>query len=97
MAIASNIKQNLETALTNGTFDPVFIDEVTAATEYDFLLKVLDELGHDVSVKKGLLNNQKITSGALSWVVNLRQTIITDNVFRALSSGIEVINSLKVV
>ncbi len=94
--IVLDIKTELENALATESFDPTFITQVTDSSQYEFLVKVLGELGHDVSVRKSLLGNDMITNGALAWVSNLRAAIINDNVFQALSSGKEVIKALKV-
>ena len=84
MAITSNIKQNIDLALESGSFTQTFRDELTAEDEYQFFLKVMQELGHDMSIKKQLLSNTQVTSNVLGHVSSLRHNIISNDVFRSL-------------
>lgn len=96
MAITMSIKNAIDEALDSGAFDPDFITEIKSNTSYEFLIKLLGELGHDVSVKRTLLTSPKISNGSLSWAISLRQAIIEDDIYKTLMYGKEVIAGLKV-
>jgi len=95
MAITMSIKNAIDDALDSGAFDPKFMVEITSNTSYEFLIKLLGELGHDVSVKRTLLTSPKISNGSLSWAISLRQAIIENDVLKALMYGREVLNLLQ--
>lgn len=95
MAISSDILKTIESAYDAGVFEESFINEVKDATEWAFFIKLLEELGHDVSNKKDLVNNDMINGGTKSWVISLRTQIIEGNVFRVLFDQKETAKALE--